>query len=132
MAEAGGTGIFQELHAAIVPVSDLEKARAWYEDVLELTPKRVVEGALAVYGTSGPTHLCLYVPEPGVEHPGYAGQGAFPNWRADDIETAQRRLLEKGVACTEVQVAGTFKWCTFFDPDGNRHDICEYGSDWLP
>ena len=70
---------FRELHAAIVPVQDLNAARTWYEDVFGLeAPRRVVPPVLAVYAVAGPTHLCLYVPEPG-EAPGYPNQGSFPN-----------------------------------------------------
>ena len=128
---ARGTGIFRELHAAIVPVSDLGAACAWYESVLGLEPRRVIEGVLAVYGTSGPTHLCLYVPEPGGEKPGYADQGAFPNWRSDDVEMTRAHLLAHDVRCTDVVAGGTLSFFTFYDPDGNRHDVCEYGEAWL-
>ncbi len=132
MVERHGTGIFRELHAAIVPVSDLEAACAWYEDVLELVPRRVLDGVMAVYGTSGPTHLCLYVPEAGVEEPGYPNQGAFPNWRADDLDVTRAHLIDRGVRCGEVVHGGVLRFLTFFDPDGNRHDVCEYGDAWLP
>lgn len=124
-------GIFRELHAAIVPVSDFENARRWYEEVLELEPRKVLPGFLVVYGTGGPTHLCLYVPDPGKERPGYHDGGAFPNWRAEDIDATHRLLVERGVRCTEVRRGPGLAWFTFRDPDGNRYDVCEFGADWL-
>lgn len=132
MTDTRRTGLFRELHAAVVPVSDLAKARAWYEGVLGLEPRRVEGTFLAVYGTAGPTHLCLYVPAPGTERPGYDDQGAFPNWRADDIEATRERLVEKGVPCTPIRGGGGVSFFTFRDPDGNRHDVCAFGPDWLP
>ena len=132
MAERG-TGIFRELHAAIVPVQDLARASAWYESVLELRPRRVVEGVLAVYGTSGPTHLCLYVPEAAGEGAwGEGSQASFPNWRSDDLDATRAHLVDHDVACSEIVDGGTLRFFTFHDPDGNRHDVCEYGDAWLP
>lgn len=124
-------GIFRELHAAIVPVSDFERARRWYEEVLELRPRKVLEGFLVVYDTGGPTHLCLYVPDVDKERPGYQDGGAFPNWRAEDIDETHRTLLERGVRCTPVQRGPGLAWFTFYDPDGNRYDVCAFGSDWM-
>jgi len=127
----GPAGIFQELHATVIAVSDLSASREWYEDVLGLEPRRVVEGFLAVYGTGGSTNVCLYVPQPGQEKPGYQGGGAFPNCRSRDAAATHAHLTERGVRCTDVQSSPELSWFTFHDPDGNRLDVCEYGPDWL-
>jgi len=130
--ETKPAGIFRELHAAVVPVSDMEVSRLFYEGVLGLTPARVVAGALTVYGTGGKTWLCLYEPDPGGDRPGYDGQGAFPNFRAEDIEVVHEQLLAREVPCTDIESGGSLRWFTFRDPDGNRIDVSEYGPDWLP
>jgi catechol 2,3-dioxygenase-like lactoylglutathione lyase family enzyme len=127
--ETGAAGIFRELHAAVVPVRDLEAARGWYEKVLGLRVEKEVGGFLAVYGTGGPTRICLYVPEPGSEQ---HGQGTFPNWRARDIDATREYLVERGVDCSEVGRGDELSWFSFRDPDGNRHDVCEYTPAWLP
>jgi catechol 2,3-dioxygenase-like lactoylglutathione lyase family enzyme len=125
-------GLFRELHAAVIPVSDMAESRRWYEEILGLEPKRVTpEGFLTVYATPGPTHICLYTCEPMGEKAGYEGQGCFPNGRSDDIEATQAHLVQHDVECTEVQTGGPIRWFTFYDPDRNRHDVCEYGPDWL-
>jgi catechol 2,3-dioxygenase-like lactoylglutathione lyase family enzyme len=129
--ESGSAGIFLELHATVIAVSDLSASCAWYEDVLGLEPRRVIEGVLAVYGTGGPTNICLYVPQPGQERPGYQDGGAFPNWRSRDAAATHAHLTERGVRCTDVQSSPEIAWFTFYDPDGNRLDVCEYGPDWL-
>ena len=124
-------GIFRELHAVIVPVSDLTKSLQWYRETLGLEPRRVVEGFLAVLGTGGVTHVCLYVPEAGTESPGYPQAGSFPNFRSDDLEATHRHLTERGVRCTGIGGGGGVAFFTCYDPDGNRIDVCEYGPDWL-
>jgi len=129
--ELGAAGIFQELHAAVVPVRDLEASGRWYRDVLGLVPRKEVPGLLVVFGTGGDTNLCLYVPIEGERTPGDPGVGSFPNWRARDVEAVHTWLLARGVRCTPVQAGGGMKWFTFHDPDGNRFDVCEYGSTWL-
>ena len=129
----GSAGIFQELHAAIIPVRDMKSSREWYEGVLGLEPVKVSEtGMLTVYGTGGPSYVCIYVPAPGQEKPGYLGGGSFPNFRAADIAKVHTHLTEHGVRCTPIDSGPDLSWFTLFDPDGNRIDCCQYGPGWLP
>ena len=116
----------------MVPVADMAAARRWYQEVLGLIPEKSLGGFMTVYGTGGPTRLCLYAPEPGEELPGYAQQGAFPNWRAGDIDATREYLVERGVQCSEIGRGEELSWFSFRDPDGNRFDVCEYGAAWLP
>jgi catechol 2,3-dioxygenase-like lactoylglutathione lyase family enzyme len=133
MEHRGEAGIFREMHAVVVPVGDMERSRRFYEKILGLTPVKALPGHfMTVYGTGGPTHVCLYVPEPGTERPGHEGRGSFPNFRCDDVETVRNHLLEHGVECSEIGEGGSLRWFRFADPDGNRLDVCEYGPDWLP
>jgi catechol 2,3-dioxygenase-like lactoylglutathione lyase family enzyme len=129
--DPGPAGIFRELHAVIVPVRDLAASLAWYRETLGLEPRRVEEGFLAVLGTGGPTHVCLYVPEDAEDGTGEAPAGSFPNFRTDDIDAAHAHLVGHGVRCTEVARGGPLAFFTFHDPDGNRIDVCEYGPAWL-
>jgi catechol 2,3-dioxygenase-like lactoylglutathione lyase family enzyme len=92
----------------------------------------VVEGGfMTVYGTDGPTHVCLYAAEGAGDRPGYDGQGSFANFRAGDIDQVYRHLEEAGVTCSRIESGGPIRWFRFADPDGNRIDVCEYGPDWL-
>lgn len=125
-------GIFRELHATVIPVTDLDRSVRWYGDVLGLMPRRTIEGFLCVLGTGGATNICLYVPEAGDETPGGGGSGAFPNFRTDDIDATHAHLVRSGATCTEVGRGPELSWFTFFDPDGNRIDVCEYTEAWLP
>ena len=123
------TGIFRELHAVVVPVPDLEQARAFYEGVLGLEVARHIDGGLTVYRTGGPTHVCCFLPTGDGDGP--APLGAFPNFRSDDIDQTHAYFVERGVECGPVDAAPGIKWMRASDPFGNRFDVCEFGSDWL-
>jgi len=124
------TGIFRELHAVIVPVPDLDAARAFYGGVLGLEVARHMDGMMTVFRTGGPTHVCCFLPFEEAEGP--AMGGSFPNFRSDDIAATRAHLVEHGVECSEIQAAPELKFLQASDPFGNRFDVCEYGEDWLP
>jgi len=127
-------GIFMELHAAVVPVSDMARSRLFYEGVLGLTARREgPNGALVVYATGGPTHLCLYDAAAFGDKAGYDRQGTFPNFRSADIDLTHEQLTDAGVHCTEIgrTAEPDMAWFSFRDPDQNRIDVCQYGDDWL-
>ena len=124
------SGIFRELHAVVVPVPDLEQARAFYAGVLGLEVVREVPGAISVYGTGGETYVCLFLPTEASEGP--AAGGAFPNFRCDDIEATRQHLVDRGVDCGPIDASPALSWFPSSDPFGNRFDVCAFGEDWLP
>ncbi|MDJ0522697.1 MAG: VOC family protein [Planctomycetota bacterium] len=123
------TGIFRELHAVVIPVPDLDAARAFYEGVLGLEVVRHVEGGLTVYRTNGPTHLCCFLPTGDDDGPSTVG--AFPNFRSEDIDQTHAYLVDHDVDCGPIDAAPGIKWMRARDPFGNRFDVCEYGPEWL-
>lgn len=128
------TGIFQNFHAAIVGVPDVDTARAWYEDVLELKPSKIMSGEndstfMAIYRLDTTTHLCLFLsPEAGQ---GLTANGLI-NFRTDDIEGVRKTLIDRGNDCTEITDMGAVSYFTLHDPYGNRIDVCQFTKDWLP
>ncbi|MEM7442985.1 MAG: VOC family protein [Pseudomonadota bacterium] len=128
------TGIFQNFHAAIVGVPDVDKARDWYENVLELKPAKIMEGEhggsfMAIYRLDTTTHLCLFLsPEAGQ---GLTANGLI-NFRTDDIEGVRAKLIERGTDCTEANNMGAVSYFTLKDPFGNRIDVCQFTKEWLP
>ncbi len=121
------SGIFQEFHATIVPVSDVKKSAGWYQEMLGLTPRREWPG-MVVFGLGGTAHLCLFESS---SEAGDGKSGIFPNFRASDLDATRKLLVERGVECSEIQSMPELRFMTCHDPDHNRIDVCEYGPDWL-
>ena len=125
-------GIFTEVHAVVVPVSDMDESRKFFEGILGLTPRKILpEGFMTVYGTGGPTNICLYDAVSAGDKPGYARQGCFANFRTDDIEATRRHLVSNKVKCSSIVAGDVLSFFTFYDPDGNRFDVCQFGPAWL-
>ena len=75
-----------------IPVSDLERARAWYEDMLGLMPVHVVPGEALVFRTGAGDQLLLFASD----EAGTA-KHQVAAWRVDDLEAEVTELRERGV-----------------------------------
>jgi catechol 2,3-dioxygenase-like lactoylglutathione lyase family enzyme len=114
---------------ATIPVKDLRKAKAFYENTLGLTPIDK-EGDEAIVYQSGSTRLLVYKSD-------FAGtnQATVATWGVgNDIEREVKVLQDKGVAFEhydmpgathkgDVHVMGDMKTAWFKDPDGNIHAL---------
>jgi catechol 2,3-dioxygenase-like lactoylglutathione lyase family enzyme len=120
-----------KLEVAVVPVSDVDRAKAFYVDKLgfhldvdaQPTPTmRVVQmtpPGSACSVTIGPSLL-----EPGTEHGGRASLQLV----VTDIEAARAELVGRGVEVGDIQVLDPRdggKFLFFQDPDGNNWAIQE-------
>lgn len=111
--------------SAIVAVSDIERARAFYQDTLGLDLVETTEDGPLVFRT-GATHLVVYPSE-------FAGTNranAVVWGVGDGIETIVADLRGKGVRFEHypmddatfedgIHRAGHFRMAWFKDPDGN-------------
>lgn len=99
-------------------VSDLDKAIAWYQEVLGFEPLyRLDDMGWAELRSAVPG---VNVGLSQVERPG-VGQGPVPTFGVKDIEDA-RRTLENADVRFDGQtqtIPGMVKLATFYDPDGN-------------
>ena len=79
-----------------IPVSDLERARSWYEDKLGLAPVQEVPGEALAYRTgAGQSLLLFFSDEAGaVEH-------QLAAWRVDDLAAEVTELRQRGVRFEE-------------------------------
>lgn len=133
-AETTSSGIFDEFHAVLVPVTDMARSRKFYEETLGLKPCKVHPKGKSptIYPLGGTAHLCLYDPSDVMEPGRSSDGGAFPNFRSVDLERTHSELISKGVDCHSILQSPTLRWFSFHDPDGNRIDVCEYDESWLP
>lgn len=113
--------------AATIPVSDLERAKKFYQEKLGLTQVDT-EGDEAVVYQSGNTRLMVYKSQ-------FAGknQATAATWAVgEDIEREVKALHDKGVPFEhydempgtrqgDIHVMGDMKAAWFKDPDGNIH-----------
>ncbi len=113
--------IKQLMHAGLI-VSDLEKARAFYEGILGLTPNpaRPDFGFAGVWYDIGinQVHL-MVVPNPyaDVVRPAHGGRDTHVALAVDDIEAVRTELDKAGVAYSMSKSGRAALFCR--DPDGN-------------
>jgi len=117
---------------AILPVVDIERARAFYEETLGLQAIDVDDGV--IYECGQGTQLALYQRDT----PTKADHTAVA-WVVDNIEEAAQALREKGVVFEQYDMPGiktdereiatmeTIKQAWFKDPGGNILTIAEFG-----
>jgi catechol 2,3-dioxygenase-like lactoylglutathione lyase family enzyme len=116
----------------MIAVSDLDRARRFYEDKLGLETKEEQGGEVLTL-KSGDTLINVYRSE-------YAGtnKATALNFEVDDVEKEVRELKEKGVFFEhydmpglkqqgDLYVAQGFKTAWFKDPDGNILSLIEGG-----
>ena len=116
------------LHATFLS-SDLERSRAFYEDLLGLapSPSRPDLGFPGVWyeiGANQQIHLMLLSdPEAGLQRPSHGGRDRHVALAVSDLDELKRRLEEAGVACTISQSGRRALFCR--DPDGNALEFVE-------
>ena len=110
---------------AVVAVSDLDGARAFYTDTLGLRPSATDEPGGVLYDCGGGTTLLVY-------QSGFAGtnQATAASWQVADLEGEISALKAKGIAFEqydipgieregEIHTTGGLRAAWFKDPEGN-------------
>lgn len=119
-ARLKGVRMFRDTPLSVtLPASDLDRAVAWYRDVLELEPVETTEMRVARYETGG-TPFIIY-------ESAYAGtnKATAAGWEVDDVGSLVSRLKEKGVEFQEFEVPGmTWNNSVLTAPNG-------YQSAWM-
>jgi catechol 2,3-dioxygenase-like lactoylglutathione lyase family enzyme len=113
------------------PVSDLAKAREFYEEKLGFEPQSPANGDMVAYELGGGTGLMLYVSD-------YAGtnKATLAGFDVPDFDAMFTELRDRGVeferyenesgATTDEEGiidAGDYRVAFFKDPDGNTYSI---------
>jgi predicted enzyme related to lactoylglutathione lyase len=112
--------LFNGLKTVIYPVRDLEAAKAWYMDLLGVTPH--VDEKNYVGFQIGDSEMGL---DPNGFAEGMIGPETY--WRVASIEEASTELLEHGAQqIGETQTMDSVKLAKFKDKDGNILGIITY------
>lgn len=115
------------LHVGLI-VSDLDRARGFYESVLQLTacprPELPYPGAWYDLGGGQQLHLmCLPDPDAGAERPSHGGRDRHVALGVDDLGALKRRLDAAGVRYTTSMSGRAALFCR--DPDRNALEFVE-------
>jgi predicted enzyme related to lactoylglutathione lyase len=117
-----------QLTVAWYTVSDLERAKEFYGDVLGLKKTLEIPGwAEFGHAQDAPTIGLNAMPRnEGGPKPGSDG-GATVVLRVADVEKTQQHLAGRGVKFEGKieEVQGVVRIATFRDPDGNRLQLCQ-------
>jgi predicted enzyme related to lactoylglutathione lyase len=116
--------LFKGINVVSISVTDLDKAREFYRDVLGLgEPLYDLPDMGWVEFSSGAANGNLSVT--------LAPEGWQPNngttivLNTDDCTRTCEALRQKGVTCDDpVDVPGFVMYCSFYDPFGNRLQAC--------
>lgn len=109
------------LHVSVL-VSDLKRAKAFYEGVLELTaspsrPEMAFEGVWYEIGAQQIHLLALPSPDPVTGRPEHGGRDRHIALGVADIGGLKRALERAGIPCTISKSGRAALFCR--DPDGN-------------
>ncbi|MES1982201.1 MAG: VOC family protein [Pseudomonadota bacterium] len=115
------------LHATFV-VADLDRARAFYEGILELTPSRArpemsFQGVWYDIGAQQIHLMQLPSPEAGLQRPAHGGRDRHVALAVHDLDGLRTRLEDAGKNYTISQSGRPALFCR--DPDDNALEFVE-------
>jgi predicted enzyme related to lactoylglutathione lyase len=116
--------IFKGINVVSISVADLDEARRFYRDVLGLGEPvyDLPEAGWIEFGSgSASGNIALTTAEPDWK----PSTGTTIVLNVEDCKTACVELRERGVRCEDpVMFPGYVTYCNFYDPFGNRLQMC--------
>lgn len=114
---------FLRLDTVILRVRDIKKARAWYQQKLGFRPTYSDDNEkLVVFDLHGTTSLTLWQLK---EKEKLTVSSTYPIFLAEDIQAAHETLASQRVKTEPVTETNGLRWFGFYDPDGNRIEVCQ-------
>jgi predicted enzyme related to lactoylglutathione lyase len=98
-------------------VRDMEKARAFYGDVVGLTPGELNNDDFVEFDLGNATFA---LDSSGDALGISAGTSSGAAFEVEDVDGARQRLIDNGAVVTEVYEFPTCRICFAQDPEGNR------------
>jgi len=111
------------LELVAVPVSDVDRAKAFYEQVgFNADVDAVVSDEMRFVQLTPPGSACSITIGKGITE---AAPGSFPgaNLVIEDADEAHAELTSRGIDVSEVQEMPWGRFVHFADPDGNRWSL---------
>jgi catechol 2,3-dioxygenase-like lactoylglutathione lyase family enzyme len=122
----GNPGIFSRLDTVLLRVRDFQVAKAWYDEKLGFTASYVSETEkLVVFDMGGTTSLTIWQLKPSEQLVTGGTNGTFPIFLADDAKSLRERMKSMNIEVEDIQESGGVLSYGFFDPDGNRLEVCQ-------
>lgn len=114
------TGMDMKLELVAVPVTDVDRAKAFYVDQVGFNADHdyQVSESLRFVQLTPPGSACSIVMGTGITDMKPGSQRGLQMVVAD-VEAARRQLIERGVDASDVDVQPWGSFVTFSDPDGN-------------
>jgi catechol 2,3-dioxygenase-like lactoylglutathione lyase family enzyme len=123
MGAVSGRPIVNRLDLVFYWVSEMDRAVAFYRDVLGLELLRREDGSWAEFDSGG-RRFALHAVGEGQS---VTAGGATAVFSVEDLDRASAELSSRGVPVAhEGQVEGYARFASFLDPDGNTFQLIEY------
>jgi catechol 2,3-dioxygenase-like lactoylglutathione lyase family enzyme len=117
---------------ATIAVSDIERARSFYEETLGMQPPRELADGNVLYESGGSSFVVYASPSAGTS------QVTVAAWEVDDAEAEVSELRSKGISFEEydfpglktengIATMGSIRGAWFKDPDGNILGVYQEG-----
>jgi predicted enzyme related to lactoylglutathione lyase len=126
MVAGGGSNVDFKLELVVVPVSDVDRAKAFYADQMGFTVDvdHRAGDTFRVVQLTPPGSACSIALTTGA-HQMEPGSIEGLQLVVEDADAARAELLERGVKASEVQEFPWGRFVFFADPDGNGWAVQE-------
>lgn len=124
--------IFSGINVVSIAVPELQQAKVFYRDVLELgEPIHDLPEAGWIEFSTGTAGGNLSITTEG--HGRAGAQNTTLVLNTEDCRAACEKLRSRGVRCEDpVEFTGYVVYCTFYDPFGNKLQMCSPSSTTQP
>ncbi|MFI8684903.1 VOC family protein [Rossellomorea sp. NPDC077527] len=115
-----------KIGSVFVPVTNLEKSTAWYEEHLGLKKIDSWDGGACFYLPNGSTQFGLIeveTPQPTEFIIKGKQKNSYFNFVVQDVDSIHEELNGKGVVTSDIDDFGGMRFFDFFDPDGNPFSV---------
>lgn len=120
--------LFKRLDTVIIRVRDLEKAKDWYTEVLEMEVGfESNEGEkIAVLNVGEGTPITLYELKEGEIVAEESKATSYPIFYPENIDDTYEVLTNRGVSLSRIEDDGGTRFFSFRDLDGNYLEVCYF------